>query len=177
MRTVLFLGFSVAFGFVSTLFMPNPGLAATFVMEKQNTDFAVDGNGGAIQGQQIYLWNTNLDNLNQNWVQLNRGGGYYSYRKENTNLCLDGGNGAARGQPVILWPCSTNNQNQHWRKVKVFNGTEIYRMEKRNAPGFSIDGGGRGSRPPATDFLGYKKSHRKKQRDIFYNKNPPPTNG
>ncbi len=121
-----------------------PGLthAATFVMEKQNTDYAIDGNGGAIVQQQVYLWNTNLNNANQNWVQLNRGGGYYSYRKQNTSLCLDGGNGGARRQPVVLMPCETNNQNQHWRKVKVFNGTEIYRMEKRNAPGFSIDGGG-----------------------------------
>ena len=120
--------------------------AATFVMEKQATDFAVDGNGGARQGQEVYLWNTRLSNVNQNWVQLNRGGGFYSYKKQNTNLCLDGGNGGARRQPIILWPCDANNHNQHWRKVKVFNGTEIYRMEKRNAPGYSIDGGNGGSR-------------------------------
>ncbi len=114
--------------------------AATFVMEKQNTKFAIDGNKGAIKNQQVYLWNTNTSNVNQNWVQINRGNGYYSYRKQNTNMCLDGGNGGARRQAVKLWPCQSGNQNQHWKKVKVYNGTEIYRMEKRNAPGFSIDG-------------------------------------
>ncbi len=114
--------------------------AATFVMEKRNTNFSIDGNNGAIQSQQVYLWNTNTNNVNQNWVQLDRGNGFYSYRKQNTNMCLDGGNGGARRQPVILWPCNSSNQNQHWKKIKVFNGTEIYRMEKRNAPGFSIDG-------------------------------------
>ena len=150
--------------------------AATFVMEKQSTDFAIDGNNGAIQGQQIYLWDTNLSNANQNWVQLNRGGGYYSYRKQNTNLCLDGGNGGARRQPVILWPCDSNNQNQHWRKVKVFNGTEIYRMEKRNAPGFSIDGNGGGS-PRQAIYLWDSNSNNINQQWNFIrtdNAQPPP---
>lgn len=123
--------------------------AATFVMEKRNTNFSIDGNGGAIQGQQVYLWGTNTNNANQNWDQLDRGNGYYSYRKENTNMCLDGGNGGARRQAVILWPCNSGNQNQHWKKVKVINGTEIYRMEKRNAPGFSIDGNGGASQRQA----------------------------
>ncbi len=123
--------------------------AATFVMEKQNTSFAIDGNNGAIQNQQVYLWNTNTNNANQNWDQLDRGNGYYSYRKQNTNMCLDGGNGGARRQPVKLWPCQSSNQNQHWKKVKVYNGTEIYRMEKRNAPGFSIDGNGGAERRQA----------------------------
>lgn len=120
--------------------------AATFVMEKNNTNFAIDGNGGAIQGQQVYLWNTNTNNANQNWDQLDRGNGYYSYRKQNTSMCLDGGNGGARRQAVILWPCDSTNQNQHWKKIKITNGTEIYRMEKRNSPGYSIDGGAGGAR-------------------------------
>lgn len=114
--------------------------AATFVMEKNNTSFSIDGNNGAQIGQQLYLWNTNTSNKNQNWVQLDRGNGYYSYKKQNTNLCWDGGSGGSRRQPVTLEPCNASDQDQHWRKVKVFSGTEIYRFEKRNAPGWSIDG-------------------------------------
>ncbi len=114
--------------------------AATFVMEKNNTSFSIDGNGGAQVGQQIYLWNTNTNNTNQNWIQLDRGNGFYAYKKENTNLCWDGGNGGARRQAITLQPCDASNQNQHWKKVKVVSGTEIYRFEKRNAPGWSIDG-------------------------------------
>ncbi|TDF39318.1 hypothetical protein EYS14_07285 [Alteromonadaceae bacterium M269] len=116
--------------------------AATFVIEKQNTNFSIDGNGGARVGQVIYLWQTNTGNTNQNWDQLTRAGGFFAYRKQNTNLCWDGGDGGARRQPVTLQVCDVNDQNQHWRKVKVFSGTEIYRLEKRNAPGFSIDGNG-----------------------------------
>ena len=116
--------------------------AATFVMEKNNQDFSIDGNNGAKIGQQLYLWNTNASNVNQNWVQLDRGNGYYSYKKQDTNLCWDGGNGGARLQAVTLQTCDEDNQNQHWKKVKVTTGTEIYRFEKRNASGWSIDGNG-----------------------------------
>lgn len=123
--------------------------AATFVIEKQNTSFAIDGNNGARNGEQVYLWDTSTSNVNQNWVQYSRGSGYYSYKKKNTSLCLDGGSGGARRQPVTLETCDEDNQDQHWKKVKVYNGTEIYRMEKRNAPGFSIDGNGGASRRQA----------------------------
>ncbi len=127
---------------ISLITSASLGHAATFVMEKNNQSFAIDGNRGAIEGQQIYLWNTNTGNVNQNWVQLDRGNGFYSYKKLNTNLCWDGGNGGSRRQPVTLETCDTNNQDQHWRKVKVVSGSEIYRFEKRNAPGWSIDGNG-----------------------------------
>lgn len=116
--------------------------AATFVLEKVNTGFSIDGGNGAVEGRQIYLWETNTNNTNQNWVQLSQSGGYYSYKKENTNLCLDGGSGGARSQAVTLEVCDSSNYDQHWNKVKVYSGTEIYRMEKRNASGFSIDGNG-----------------------------------
>ncbi len=52
--------------------------SATFTIEKQNTSFSIDGNGGAIEGQQLYLWNTNTNNVNQQWVQVNHGDGYYN---------------------------------------------------------------------------------------------------
>ncbi|WP_298315785.1 RICIN domain-containing protein [uncultured Aquimarina sp.] len=106
------------------------------------TNFGIDGNNGGGDGQNVYLWSASNGNINQQWVEINRGNGYYSYQKRNTNFCLDGGNGGANGQNVYLWTCN-NNQNQHWRKVNLGNGK--YRLEKRNAPGFSIDGGNGGS--------------------------------
>lgn len=113
-------------------------------MQKTNTDFSIDGNGGAVPRQQVYLWNTNEDNVNQQWLEIDRGDGFYSYQKNNTGMCLDGGNGGARRQAVILWPCGSSNQNQHWRKVSTNGGT--FRLEKRNASGFSIDGDGGAAR-------------------------------
>jgi len=118
--------------------------AATFVMEKNNQSFSIDGAGGAQQGQQIYLWGTNTNNANQQWDQIDHGDGYYSYRKYNTNLCWDGGDDGARRQAVTLETCDSSDLNQHWAKIKMVSGTEIYRFEKRNAPGFSIDGNGGG---------------------------------
>ncbi|WP_051084084.1 polysaccharide lyase family 7 protein [Gilvimarinus chinensis] len=116
--------------------------AATFVMEKHGTGHAIDGNGGAQTGQQLYLWETNLTNLNQHWVQLDRGNGYYAYKKENTNLCWDAGSGASRQQAVTLQECDESNYDQHFAKVKVYPSSEIYRFAKRGAQEFSLDGGG-----------------------------------
>ncbi|GAL33985.1 alginate lyase precursor [Vibrio maritimus] len=116
--------------------------AATFVMEKNGTGYSIDGNGGSQQGQQVYLWETNLSNVNQQWVQVNHGDGYYSYKKSGTNLCWDGGDGGAQRQAITLQVCDSSDYNQHWQKIKVISGTEIYRFQKRNATGYSIDGNG-----------------------------------
>ncbi|UTF58974.1 polysaccharide lyase family 7 protein [Gilvimarinus sp. DA14] len=114
--------------------------AATFVMEKHGTGHAIDGNGGAQMDQQLYLWETNLTNLNQHWVQLDKGNGYYAYKKENTNLCWDAGSGASRQQAVTLQECDESNYDQHFAKIKVYSGSEVYRFAKRNADDFSLDG-------------------------------------
>ncbi len=117
---------------------------ATFVLTKRNApDFSIDGNNGGANEQNVYLWSKNTRNVNQQWEEIDRGNGFYSYRKKNTNFCLDGGIGGANGQNVKLFTCGANNQNQHWRKVNI-NGN--FRLEKRNAPGFSIDGGNGGAR-------------------------------
>ena len=126
--------FATALGLASSSLM-----AQTVVIQKQDTEFAIDGNNGVSQElQQVYIWNTDVDNVNQQWVETDRGNGFYSYRKQNTSLCLDGGNGGENFQPVILFVCGDTNFNQHWRKVST--GGNSYRLEKRNAPGFSIDG-------------------------------------
>ncbi|MEI6895076.1 MAG: polysaccharide lyase family 7 protein [Colwellia sp.] len=114
--------------------------AATFTIEKQETSFSIDGAGGAIEGQQIYLWSTNTSNVNQQWGQISHGDGYYSYKKQDTNLCWDGGDGGAKRQAVTLEICDSTDYNQHWSKIKITNGIETYRIEKRNASGYSIDG-------------------------------------
>ncbi|WP_240352427.1 polysaccharide lyase family 7 protein [Agarivorans sp. Alg241-V36] len=128
-----------AFGVVLAL-SSSLATAATFNMQKNETGYSIDGNGGAVEGQQLYLWTTKTTNTNQNWVQISHGDGYYSYKKEGTSLCWDGGSGGAKRQAVTLEVCDSSNYDQHWKKVKVTSGTEIYRIEKRNAPGYSIDG-------------------------------------
>ncbi|WP_066319446.1 RICIN domain-containing protein [Aquimarina aggregata] len=123
---------------------PGGGNNTIVALRKGNaTNFGIDGNVGGANGQNVYLWSASNGNVNQQWVEINRGNGYYSYQKNNTNFCLDGGNGGSNGQNVYLWTCSNNNQNQHWRKVNVGNGK--FRLEKRNASGFSIDGGNGGA--------------------------------
>ena len=124
----------VVFGLLSS-----PLMAQTVLMQKQGTEFAIDGNRGSTQErQQVYMWNTSLDNVNQQWVEIDRGNGFYSYQKKDTSLCLDGGNGGENFQPVILFSCGETNYNQHWRKLSA--GGNSYRLEKRNAPTFAIDG-------------------------------------
>jgi hypothetical protein len=119
---------------------PSSSTGGTVVhMRKRNaSSFAIDGNNGGANGQQIYLWSADVNNVNQAWVEIDRGGGYYSYQKLNTNYCIDGGNGGENGQLVILWTCDPNNQNQHWQKIDA--GNSNYRLQKRNASGYSIDG-------------------------------------
>jgi len=70
-------------------------VGATYNMRKRNTNHSIDGNGGAQSGQQIYLWGTNLGNVNQQWEEIDAGNGFVSFRKKNTGLCIDGGNGGA----------------------------------------------------------------------------------
>ena len=111
----------------------------SYTLQKASTNFAIDGNRHSTgDGEQVYLFDANQNNVNQQWIERDRGSGYYSYQKVGTSLCLDGGNGGANGQSVILWQCRTSNRNQHWRKVST--GGNRYRLAKRNAPNFSIDG-------------------------------------
>ena len=120
--------------------------AATFNIAKQNTSFSIDGNGGAIESQPLYLWNSDTNNVNQQWVQISHGDGYYSFKKQDTNLCWDGGNGGSNRQPITLQKCDSTNYNQHWEKIKITSGAEVYRFQKRNASGYSIDGNGGAAR-------------------------------
>ena len=125
--------------FIALSLISGQANANTVVMQKQNTDFSIDGNHNASQdGLQVYLWSTDVDNVNQQWVEISRGDDYYSYQKQGTSLCIDGGNNGANLQSVILLTCNDTNQNQHWKKVST--GGDSYRLEKRNAPRFSIDG-------------------------------------
>ncbi|MBX2848160.1 MAG: RICIN domain-containing protein [Acidiferrobacterales bacterium] len=113
-------------------------------MVKRNAaSFAIDGNNGGANGQDVYLWGESESNVNQQWYEIDRGNGYYSFQKVGTNYCLDGNHGGADGQNVYLWTCMANNQNQQWLKVNV--GSNYYRLEKRNASGFSLDGNQGGS--------------------------------
>jgi len=114
-----------------------------FSMKKANsTSFAIDGDNGGANEQNVYLWSYGADNVNQEWEEISRGNDFYSYKKRDTDFCLDGGNEGENRQSVILYVCMTDNQNQHWRKVRIGNN---YRLEKRNAPGFSIDGDNNGA--------------------------------
>ena len=134
-KTALCVGIAL-----TPLFTPL-AFSATFNIQKNETEYSIDGNNGEVEGQQLYLWSTDTSNENQNWVQLDRDG-YYSYKKEGTNLCWDGGDGGENKQAVTLETCDESNYDQHWKKVKITSGTEIYRFEKRNDSDYSIDGNG-----------------------------------
>ncbi|NMH89833.1 RICIN domain-containing protein [Flavivirga algicola] len=118
---------------------------STFIhMKKRNASgYALDGGNGGANNQNVKLWASNTNNQNQQWEEISRGNGYYSYKKRNTNFCLDGGNGGSNGQNLKLWTCSSSNQNQHWKKISA--GSGHFRLQKRNASNYSIDGGNGGS--------------------------------
>lgn len=103
----------------------------TFVqlLKASATDYAVDGNDGGDDGQDVYLWYTEADNENQHWIEIDQGDGYYSYQKRNTDFCLDGNNGATDDQNVYLWTCSDSETNQHWEKVEQDDGS--FMLQKR----------------------------------------------
>ncbi len=132
------------FSFFKYEIIPSEVSLTTVVrMQKANaTSFAVDGGIGGIDEQPVYLWDNNATNVNQQWVEIDRGGGYFSYQKLNTDYCIDGGNGGIQGQLVYLYTRQDANQNQHWKKISVGGGKFV--LEKRNAVGFAIDGGNGG---------------------------------
>ncbi|NRS88474.1 hypothetical protein HNQ02_001388 [Flavobacterium sp. 7E] len=113
------------------------------IKKRNASNFAIDGNSGGADGQNVYLWLSDASNVNQQWIEIDHGNGYYSYQKENTNFCIDGNGGGVNGQNVYLWTYKEDNQNQQWKKVAMDSG--YFRLEKRNAPGFSLDGGSGGA--------------------------------
>lgn len=139
------------------IILPSALLAASFIsiianaqstqivqIKKRNAQaFAIDGNNGSANGQSVYLWGENSNNVNQQWIEINRGNGYYSYQKQGTNHCIDGGNGGAINQDVYIWQCDANNQNQHWLKSSTDSG--FVKLIKRNAPDFALNGGSGGA--------------------------------
>ncbi|MGJ8638236.1 MAG: discoidin domain-containing protein [Opitutaceae bacterium] len=113
-------------------------------MRKRNSSgYGLDGGNGAADGQNVYLWSQNSNNVNQQWEEIDRGNGYYSYQKAGTNYSLDGGNGGGNGQNLYLWNTSATNYNQQWKKVQISGN--IYLLQKRNASGYSLDGGNGGA--------------------------------
>jgi len=65
-------------------------------MVKRNaSNFAIDGNHGGENLQDVYLWSESEENVNQQWFEIDRGNGYYSYQKVDTEFCLDGDRGGA----------------------------------------------------------------------------------
>ena len=118
-----------------------PGTATSQVVTitKRNAPgFAIDGGDGAAKRQDVTLFEADSNNVNQQWLEISRGDGFYSYQKMGTEYCIDGNSGGARSQNVYLWNCSENNANQHWKKIDVGDG--YYSLEKRNAPGFVLNG-------------------------------------
>ena len=115
------------------------GASIVHITKRNATGFAMDGNSGAENGQNIYLYDENERDANQQWAEVDRGGGYFSYQKKGTDFCIDGGRGGANKQNVYLWECGENNYNQHWQKTAVDGGA--FKLIKRNASGFALDGG------------------------------------
>ena len=101
--------------------------------------FAMDGGQGAENRQNIYQWSQNTSNIDQLWIEIYRGEGFYSYQKFGTDHCIDGNEGGGDQKNVYLWKCEADNENQHWQKVSVVSG-EVFKLVKRNAP-FIINGG------------------------------------
>ena len=112
------------------------------ITKRSGLGFSLDGGRGADDGQNVYLWGANKNNVNQRWIEHARGNGFYSYQKVGTNHCIDGGRGGSRGQNVYIWECNSSNRNQHWQKRD--SGSGFFQLRKRNSTGFAINGGSGG---------------------------------
>ena len=119
-----------------------PSQRLVHITKRNASAFAIDGSSNTSNGQSVYLWAQNQNNKNQQWLEIDRGNGFYSYQKQGSNHCLDGNKGGANKQDVYLWQCSNNNQNQHWQKLST--GSGYYKLTKRNSSGFAINGGSNG---------------------------------
>lgn len=153
------------FAFLTSSILVTAQAADIVHMQKQGTSHAIDGNRGTSgETQQVYLWEADLNNVNQKWVENDQGNGFYSYQKLNTNLCLDGQNSGENRQGIVLWPCGDSNQNQHWKKIST--GDNTYRLEKRNSSSFSIDGNN-GAENRQGIYLWDSNSSNRNQRWVF----------
>ncbi|MCH6255674.1 RICIN domain-containing protein [Puniceicoccaceae bacterium K14] len=113
------------------------------IRKRNSSGYALDGGNSGANGQNVYLWSFSSSNQNQQWEEIDRGSGYYTYVKLGTNYALDGGNGGANGQNVYLWTKDDSNYNQHWKKVDMGGG--YVQLQKRNSTGFAINGGSGGA--------------------------------
>ncbi len=108
-------------------------------MRKRNAmSYALDSGNN----EDLYLYDYNANNANQQWEEIDEGNGHYRYKKVNTDVCIDGGSGGSRYQVVTVETCD-DTQDQEWKKISMGDG--YYRLEKRNAEDFSLDGKGSGS--------------------------------
>ncbi|MEN8857931.1 MAG: sulfatase-like hydrolase/transferase [Flavobacteriaceae bacterium] len=115
-----------------------PGTNPVYHLQKYNSPtFAIDA---GTNDDNVKLWQSNENDINQQWEEVNVEQDFYMYKKRNAELCLDAGDGAVDNQNVALSDCNSNNQNQHFKKIGFGDG-ENYRLQKRNEPGYSIDGG------------------------------------
>ena len=135
--------------------------------KRNSSGFAIDGNHNGANGQNVYLWAFNSNNDNQKWVEIDRGGGFYSYQKFKTSYSLDGGRDGSNGQNLYLWTTSSSNRNQHWRKVS--KGSNNFQLQKRNAQGFSIDGNHNGGNGQNVYLWGSSSNNQNQQWRITEN--------
>ena len=114
------------------------------ITKRNAPNFALDGNFGAENEQNIYLWNADENNVNQQWIEIDRGDGYFTYQKMGTNFALNADYDGSNNQNAYLFTINENNQNQHWQKLDVGEGA--FKLIKRNAPELALDGGNDGAR-------------------------------
>ena len=134
--------------FVSGLVLPGPITAVALgkivnLRKRNSSGFAIDGGNNGRNGQNVYLWTFGSNNDNQKFVEINRGGGFFSYQKFKTSYSLDGGNGGSNRQNLYLWTTGSSNRNQQWQKQSTGGGS--FKLIKRNAA-VAIDGGSGGRR-------------------------------
>lgn len=55
------------------------------IKKRNATNFAIDGGNGAANDQDVKLYAQNPNNVNQQWIEIDRGNGFFSYQKNNTN--------------------------------------------------------------------------------------------
>lgn len=121
------------------LWIPTLPTSTLVHIQKSNAlDFAISGENG----EPLTLSNDNKNDINQQWEEIRRESGFYSYKKANSDFCIDGGTGGGNGQTIVLSPCNPNNANQQWKKVAI--GGDTYHLLKSNALDYALTGGNGG---------------------------------
>src|SRR5688572_11311618 len=94
-------------------------LSGTFEMEIMHSGSCVDVEGVSLSnGAEVHQWSCH-GGANQQWVAVDRGNGYHSFRSVHSGKCMDiygGSSVMTNGAKIVQWTCH-DGYNQQFKLI------------------------------------------------------------